>query len=102
MPVPDSASPKLSIKDKRIVVVLNRASGSWTSTCEREVEHLLHEADLTDATVLGSAPSGSGRDHTISNGSDIFASLNTPSRNVKAERVYSAESLDFFRDLNFG
>ena len=55
MPAPDSATP-FSIKDKRIVVVLNRASGSWTATCEREVEHLLREADLMDATVVGAAP----------------------------------------------
>jgi diacylglycerol kinase family enzyme len=56
MPVPDPAPPTLSIKDKRIVVVLNRASGSWTATCEHEVERLLREADLTDAIVLGAAP----------------------------------------------
>jgi diacylglycerol kinase family enzyme len=56
MPIPESSPPSLSIRDKRIVVVLNRSSGSWTTTCEQEVEHLLAEADLTDATILGAAP----------------------------------------------
>ena len=56
MPVSEPAPRTLSIADKRIVVVLNRASGSWTGTCEREVEQLLHDADLTDPIVLGAAP----------------------------------------------
>ena len=40
----------------------------------------------------GSAPSGSGRDHTMSSGSLIFASVSAPSRKRNADRVYSADS----------
>ena len=56
MPEDSGPPPILSIKDKRIVVVLNRASGSWTPTCEREVEQLLQDAELTHAKVMGAAP----------------------------------------------
>jgi hypothetical protein len=53
-------------------------------------------------TVDGAAPSGSGRDHTTASGAVIFARCSWPSRYRKAERVYSAEARDFFRDLNLG
>src|SRR5690606_3039432 len=53
-------------------------------------------------TVVGTAPSGSGRDQRMSNGSAIFASVSFPSRNLKPERVYSADARDFFFDLKRG
>src|ERR1017187_535326 len=53
-------------------------------------------------TVDGSAPSRSGRDHTTASGRVIFASCSWPSRYRNADRVYSAEARDFFRDLNLG
>jgi hypothetical protein len=53
-------------------------------------------------TVDGSAPSGSGRDHTTDSGPVIFARCSWPSRYRNADRVYSAEARDFFRDLNLG
>jgi diacylglycerol kinase family enzyme len=56
MPDDVTAPPTVSIRDKRIVVVLNRASGSWNATCEREVEQLLSDSDLTNSAVLGAAP----------------------------------------------
>src|SRR5690242_21332121 len=52
--------------------------------------------------VDGSAPSGSGRDHLTANGSGIFANTSWPSRQRNADRVYSAEALDFLRDLKRG
>ncbi|MCL8557160.1 hypothetical protein NAB29_18705 [Proteus mirabilis] len=53
-------------------------------------------------TVDGCAPSGNGRDHTMLNGSRIFTNLNSPSRYVKPDLVYSADWRDFFRDLKRG
>jgi hypothetical protein len=38
----------------------------------------------------------------MSNGSDIFARVSFPSRKRKPEVVYSADFLDFFRDLKRG
>jgi len=53
-------------------------------------------------TVVGSSPSGSARDHTMFRGSRILARVSFPSRKVNAERVYSADALDFLRDLKRG
>ncbi|MBF9133810.1 hypothetical protein I0C86_33475 [Plantactinospora sp. S1510] len=53
-------------------------------------------------TVDGDAPSGNGRDHTMSNGSAIFANVSRPSRKRKALVVYSADFRDFFFDLKVG
>src|ERR1035438_8872894 len=53
-------------------------------------------------TVDGAAPSGSGRDHTTASGAVIFARYSWPSRYRNADRVYSADARDFFRDLNRG
>ncbi|MBE1600818.1 exosome complex RNA-binding protein Csl4 [Streptomyces stelliscabiei] len=50
-------------------------------------------------TVVGSAPSGSGRDQRMSRGSAVLARVSRPSRHVKALRVYSADDRDFFRLL---
>jgi hypothetical protein len=52
--------------------------------------------------VVGSAPSGSGRDQRTSSGCTVFAGVSSPSRHVKALRVYSADARDFFRDLKRG
>ncbi|CAM5684254.1 hypothetical protein SANTM175S_01276 [Streptomyces antimycoticus] len=57
-------------------------------------------ASCDTVTVDADAPSGSGRDHTMSSGSAIFASVSLPSRNRNALVVYSAEFRDFFLDLN--
>ncbi|QKG21615.1 hypothetical protein ACTIVE_3253 [Actinomadura verrucosospora] len=59
-------------------------------------------ASLDTVTVVGSAPSGRARDHTIAKGSDIFASVRHPSRNRNPERVYSAVWRHLLRDLNRG
>jgi diacylglycerol kinase family enzyme len=56
MPVPETTSPSFAIKDKRIVVVLNRASGSWTATCEQELKQILADADLSATTILSADP----------------------------------------------
>jgi hypothetical protein len=53
-------------------------------------------------TVDGSAPSGSGRDHTTASGAVILARCSWPSRYRNADRVYSAADRDFFRDLYRG
>ncbi len=53
-------------------------------------------------TVVGVTPSGRGRDQRMSNGPDIFANVSSPLRQVNAERVYSADARDLFRDLNLG
>src|SRR3981081_1812247 len=53
-------------------------------------------------TVEGCLPSGSGRDHTITRGSDISPSHSWPSHQRNPDRVYSVEARDFFRDLNLG
>ena len=53
-------------------------------------------------TVDGAAPSGSGRDHTMSSGSVIFARVSRPSRKRNALVVYSADARDFFLHLNVG
>src|SRR5688572_22068224 len=59
-------------------------------------------ASCDTVTVDGAAPCGSGRDHTMSRGSAIFANVSLPSRNRNALAVYSADLRDFFRDLNRG
>src|SRR5690625_665340 len=53
-------------------------------------------------TVEGTAPSGRGRDHTMSSGELIFASVSCPLRYLKPDRECSADALDFLRDLNRG
>ncbi len=53
-------------------------------------------------TVLGSAPSGRGRDQRIASGSAIFANVSCPSRQRNADRVYSAEARERRLDLNVG
>ncbi|GAA4030031.1 hypothetical protein GCM10022232_89940 [Streptomyces plumbiresistens] len=50
----------------------------------------------------GFAPSGSGQDHTMSNGSAIFASISRPPRKRNPLFVYSADLRDLFRDLKRG
>ena len=50
----------------------------------------------------GVAPSGSGRDHTMSSGSVIFARVSRPSRQRNALVVYSADRRDFFLLLKRG
>ncbi len=59
-------------------------------------------ASCDTVTVDGDAPSGSGRDHTMSSGSANFARVSLPSQNRNALVVYSADFRDFFRDLNRG
>ena len=59
-------------------------------------------ASCDTVTVEGFAPSGSGRDHTMSSGSAIFARVSFPSRKRKPLVVYSADFRDFFRDLKRG
>ena len=56
-------------------------------------------ASRDTVAVVGSVPSGSGRDQRMSRGSAIFARVSCPSRRLKALRVYSADARDFFRDL---
>lgn len=53
-------------------------------------------------TVLGSAPSGRGRDQRMSSGSAIFASVSAPSRNRNGDRVYAADCRPRLRDVNRG
>src|SRR5699024_5249461 len=57
---------------------------------------------LDTVTVEGTAPSGRGRDHTMSSGELIFAGVSCPLRYLKPDREYSADALDFLRDLNRG
>lgn len=52
---PSDTEP-FAIAGKRISVVLNRASGSWTPSCEAEVTQALTEAGAPGATVIGAAP----------------------------------------------
>ncbi|GAB3881828.1 hypothetical protein GCM10027612_11510 [Microbispora bryophytorum subsp. camponoti] len=77
------------------------AAGAMVSSHSRDTNQR-PELSRDTVTVVGTAPSGSGRDQRISNGSDILASVSFPSRNLKPERVYSADARDFFRDLNRG
>src|SRR5664280_2514678 len=87
-----ASTPTLRPLAARVVVV------SWTriDTCQRP-------ALSTDAvTVDGSAPSGRGRDHTMSNGWLIFARVNWPPLNRNPDRLYSAHARDFRFDLNRG
>ena len=53
-------------------------------------------------TVDGSAPSGSGLDHTIASGADIFASQTCPSRYRNPDVVNVADARDLRLDLNAG
>jgi hypothetical protein len=53
-------------------------------------------------TVDGCAAAGSGRDHTMSSGSLIFARVSFPSRKRNPLVVYSAGFRDVFRDLKRG
>ncbi|GHH63083.1 hypothetical protein GCM10018775_80270 [Streptomyces umbrinus] len=53
-------------------------------------------------TIVGCAPSGSGRDQHTSRSCVIFASVSFPSRHLKALGVYSADARDFFRLLYRG
>ncbi len=41
---------------RRVVVVVNRASGSWSPTCESEIEGILEEASIANARVTGASP----------------------------------------------
>ena len=52
---PENAG-SFAFNNKRIVVVMNRASGSWTATCEDEVDTLLRDSGVTGAKVVGAAP----------------------------------------------
>ena len=83
------------------IVLPDGGSGSIGLWHSRETNHRPAGSRLT-VTVDGSAPSGSGRDHTIASGAAIFASQTRPSRYRNALRVYSAEARDRLRDLNFG
>src|SRR5699024_1977419 len=81
-----------------------RSVGAWWSitswhridTCQRPA------LSLDTVTVEGTAPSGRGRDHTMSSGELIFAGVSCPLRYLKPDREYSADALDFLRDLNRG
>ena len=65
-------------------------------TCQRPA------ASRDTVTVLGSAPSGRGRDQRIASGSVIFASVSAPSRKRNADRVYSADARERRLLLNVG
>ena len=52
-------------------------------------------ASRLTVTVDGSAPSGSGRDHTIASGSLVLASQIWPSRYRNQEVMNVADALDF-------
>jgi hypothetical protein len=72
------------------------ASSHSTETNQRPA------ASCDTVTTEGFTPSGRGRDHTMSSGSGIFASVSFPSRNRKPDVVYSADFRDFRLDLKCG
>ena len=59
-------------------------------------------ASRLTVTVDGSAPSGSGRDHTIASGVFVFASQIWPSRYRNPDVVNVADARDLRLDLNPG
>ena len=65
---------------------------SWTVTSHSSDTCQRPAASRDTVTVLGSAPSGRGRDQRIASGSVIFANVSTPSRKRNADRVYSADA----------
>jgi hypothetical protein len=79
------------------------AGSGWTDgSSHRRDTYQRPAASCDTVTVDGNAPSGSGRDHTMPSGSDIFARVSFLSRNRNALVVYSADFRDFFRDLKRG
>ena len=78
------------------------AGPSWTDTSHNSDTCQRPAASRDTVTVLGSAPSGRGRDQRIASGSAIFANVSCPSRQRNADRVYSAEARDRRLDLNVG
>jgi hypothetical protein len=77
--------------------------GAWATVVSTRIDTCHRPAGSRDTvTVDGSAPSGNGRDHTMSSGSAIFANVSRPSRQRNADRVYSADALPRLRDLNRG
>ncbi|OLT27244.1 hypothetical protein BJF79_01020 [Actinomadura sp. CNU-125] len=88
---PASRPMALSDGSSRVIVSSHRMDTNHRPAASRDT-----------VTVDGSAPSGSGRDHTIASGPSIFASVSSPSRHLNALRVYSADALDFLRALKRG
>ena len=79
------------------------AGGSdWTGHSTRIERCHRPAASRLTVTVDGSAPSGSGRDHTIASGADSSASQSWPSRYRNPDVVNVADARDRFRDLNAG
>jgi anti-sigma factor RsiW len=77
--------------------------GAWATVVSTRIDTCHRPAGSRDTvTADGSAPSGNGRDHTMSNGPSIFANVNRPSLQRNADRVYSTEALPRLRDLNLG
>ncbi len=83
---------KADIDPDRIAVA---ASGVTAGSSHSSETNQRPAASCDTVTVDGCAPSGRGRDHTMSSGSDIFARVSRPSRKRKPLVVYSADFLDF-------
>ncbi len=75
---------------------------SWTVTSHNRDTCQRPAASRDTVTVLGSAPSGRGRDQRMASGSVIFASVSAPSRKRNADRVYSADARERRLLLNVG